>query len=100
MSTRALELIEKIFAFYEESTSPEPKEVRSDMLNQILQEIPKMEPGTQEEFEDFVQFFGVQRYGLSGTTQEILQKMHPWQLQIVQQRFRIPSASPDGTPGA
>ena len=97
--SKSIELIERLFSFYEESTGPCPVEMRSDMLNQIMQMIPQLEPGVKTEFDDFVHFFGAQKFGLSGTTEEILQRMHPWQLQQVQQRFHIPAPSPDGTPG-
>ena len=96
---KSIELIERLFSFYEESTGPCPVEIRSDMLNQIMNMIPHMEPGMMKEFDDFVHFFGAQKFGLSGTTEEILKKMHPWMLQQVQQRFHIPAPSPDGTPG-
>ena len=99
MNNQASMLIDKICTFYEEATSPEPKEVRADMLDQIMQMIPQLEPGVKTEFDDFVHFLGAQKFGLSGTTEEVLQRMHPWMLQQVQQRFHIPAPSPDGTPG-
>lgn len=99
MTNRALSLVDKVLAFYESSTSPLPQEQRSDMLDQILNIIPRMEPGMAKEFNDFVQWFGVQKYGISGTTDEILHRMHPWQLQLIVQKFNIPATSPSGTPG-
>lgn len=92
--TIAEHLVEKLFSFYEEATSPDPKETGEDMLDQVLQLIPTMEPGMFKEFSDFVQWIGAQRYGLSGTTEEILHKVHPWVLQLIVQRFRLPAASP------
>jgi hypothetical protein len=87
-----------MFSLYESSTSPMPIEMRTDMLGQIMAAMQQMDAGELREFHDFVQWYGVQKYGLSGTTEEILQKMHPWQLQMVQQRFRISAQTPDGTP--
>lgn len=99
MTNRALQLMDGIMRFYESSTSPYPEEQRNDMLNQLLHIIPNMAPGMKKEFDDFVQWFGIQKYGLSGTTEDMLRKMHPWQLQLVVQRFNLPATSPAGTPG-
>ncbi len=98
MNTKATDLLYKLFDLYEEATSPSPEEVRTDMLNQILAMIPTMEPGMNAEFSDFVQWIGAQRLGLSGTVEEILGKLHPWMLQLVLQRFKLPAPSPSGTP--
>ncbi len=95
---KATLLVDKIFDFYESSTSPEPIEVKQDMLGQILQMLPTLEAGMYKEVHDFIQFLGIQRLGITGSVEEMLPKFHPWMLQQVYQKFKIPSASPSGTP--
>ena len=98
MNTKATDLLYKLFDLYEEATSPSPEEVRTDMLDQILAMIPTLEPGVSKELSDYIQWIGTQRYGITGTTEEVLGKIHPWALQMVLQRFKIPAPSPAGTP--
>ena len=98
INNESIQLIDKLCSFYETSTSTCPVEQRMDMLDQVMDVRTKMEPGMQKEFDAYVNFLGVQRFGLSGSTEEVLRKLHPWQLQMVVQRFRIPAPSPSGTP--
>ena len=86
--SRATELIDNIFDLYEESTSPDALERRSDLLSQASDL-------SGPEFSEFVQWFGQQRYGIGGNDpQEIMNQMHPWQLQLIVQKFKKPSHSP------
>jgi hypothetical protein len=94
MSNHALLLVEKIFSLYEESTSPVPCEVRDDMLAQIHAMLPRLAPGEAQEFSEFVQWMGGKMLSYVGTTEDILQRLQPWALQIILQRFKIPAMSP------
>lgn len=86
--SQAATLLDNIFSMYEESTSPDAEERRSDLLQQASG------LGGQE-FSEFVRWFGQQRYGISGSDPDaIMQQMHPWQLQLIVQKFKKPGHSP------
>jgi hypothetical protein len=98
--SRSAQLIESIFDLYEEASSPDALEPRDDMLRQIATMQSEMEPGEKKDFAEFVRWFGQQRYGISGNSPEdILNQMHPWQLQLVVQKFKTPGYTPEETPG-
>ena len=86
--SQANDLIDNIFDLYEESTSPDAQERRDDLLQQTS-------GLSGSEFSEFVRWFGQQRYGISGSDPNaIMQQMHPWQLQLIVQKFKKPSHSP------
>jgi len=85
---RSVELVERINALFEESTSPCPVEPRADMLQQLADLHAGMTPEESKDFEEYVAWFGVFRQGLSGTTDEILRHLHPWALQLIVQKYR------------
>jgi hypothetical protein len=87
--SQATDLINNIFDMYESSTAPDALEQRDDLLQQASEL-------SGSEFSNFVQWFGQERYGISGSDpHEIMQQMHPWQLSLVVQKFRKPAHSPE-----
>jgi hypothetical protein len=89
--SQAANLIDSICNMYEESTSPDAEERRLDLLQQAS------ELGGQE-FSEFVRWIAQQRgpEGVKNITdpQEIMQGLHPWQLQMIVSKFRTPAISP------
>jgi hypothetical protein len=94
MDTKAQILVDKLLSFWKESTSPCPHEIRDDMLSQIHALVPTLDPGEAQEFADFVQFMGAKMLSYTGTTEDILQRLQPWSLQLILQRFKTPAISP------
>ncbi len=88
--SRSQDMVSKIieYGLYEEGPSPDGEEPRSDMLQEIEALRATMNPATQKDFDDFVVWLNEQRYAFPGNVSEILQQMHPWQLQQVAQRFK------------
>lgn len=85
---KAAVLLENIFNLYEQATPLGDEELRSDLLSQASElDGPK--------FAEFVRWFGQERYGISGNDPyAIMQQMHPWQLELVVQKFKKPAHSP------
>lgn len=98
--SKAQLLIENILSLPEEATSPNAEERKADMLNQISALRAGMDAATASDFDEFVHYSANQRYLANGTTDEILAKMHPRELQLVTQKFGKPGHAPDATPGA
>lgn len=88
--SQAEQLVDSIFDMYEEATSPDALERRDDLMSQASSL-------SGPEFSEFVRWFGQQRYGISGSNpDEIMNQMHPWQLQLIVQKFKTPAHSPVG----
>lgn len=88
--SQAVKLINDIFDMYEESTSPDALERRDDLLQQASEL-------SGDEFSEFVRWIAQERgpTTVKNITDpyEIMQGLHPWQLQTIVQRFRKPAHS-------
>jgi hypothetical protein len=96
--SKAKVLIDHIISLPEEATSPSAEERRTDMLSQLAALQSGLDSSTRQEFDEFVHWAANQRYLANGSTGEVLQKMHPRELQLVVQKFKKPGHSVDATP--
>ena len=92
--SKAQELIDSIIALPEEATSPNAAERKADMLDQIAGIRDGLGTSELRDFDDFVHYAANQRYLANGGTDEILDKMHPRELQLVVQKFATPAHAP------
>lgn len=88
------------YGLFEEGILPDAEEVRDDMLQEITALRSSMGPAKRAEFDDFTRFINSQRVAslASGTVPELLTNMHPYQLQLIVQKFRTPAQTPEETP--
>lgn len=88
------------YGLYEEGPSPDGEEVKDDMLQEITDLRSSMGPAKRAEFDDFVHFQNDQRVAslATGTVPQLLMNMHPYQLQLIVQKFKVDAVSPEATP--